>query len=679
MSSKLVVQVEPERLELRLRGVSALAAGTVYAPVVLEGAGGAVAPVLRLFRDETCADAVAWTSEPASPVPHHSRLHSFPELRLDVQAALDWFSDARDAKTLPQSSRVCGWLVAVDMGEPGVEGGAGPRVLGASRVPVLLHDFSPVPQEPGDSWSTVLAELVAEAIAGSPMDATLGTRVSALETGKQDVISDLAAIRSGAAAGAAALQDVPTATETLAAEEYSSPDNSVTVDTPNQRDVKLKIRNPLSNTVNTLDTSAGGTIATREWVQQEIDVPSPSDADPAANGTAWEGESNDYSRADHVHPTDTSRQASITASGILKGNGSGGVSAATAGTDYQAPLSAYTSNPAMDGTAAAGTSSAYAKGDHVHPTDTSRQAKITASGMLKGNGSGTISAAVAGTDYQAPLSAYTSNPAMDGTASAGSSSAYSKGDHVHPTDTSRQAKITASGLLKGNGSGTISAAVAGTDYQAPLTIDETPTASSTNPVQSGGVKTALDGKLDSSVTDAYSIAVASGHLTVTDSQSGAAYTFAGPVSNPDDVARGEDLPYVTGVVMDESEGVYCPFDRAVNSYEATDGDTTLTLDMPQPMPVDQGGRARDFIVDVDNSANTGALGIEFNLLGEDYALAVADGDDLAEITELAAGERARFYFTETVQRYTPSGAQDSIPVISIQRMTIEVVTSQGGA
>lgn len=33
--------------------------------------------------------------------------------------------------------------------------------------------------------------------------------------------------------------------------------------------------------------------------------------------------------------------------------------------------------------------------------------------------------------------AYASNPEMDGTASAGSSTAYAKGDHVHPTDTSR--------------------------------------------------------------------------------------------------------------------------------------------------------------------------------------------------------------------------------------------------
>ena len=32
---------------------------------------------------------------------------------------------------------------------------------------------------------------------------------------------------------------------------------------------------------------------------------------------------------------------------------------------------------------------------------------------------------------------YTSNPAMDGTASAGSSANYSRGDHVHPKDTSK--------------------------------------------------------------------------------------------------------------------------------------------------------------------------------------------------------------------------------------------------
>ena len=62
--------------------------------------------------------------------------------------------------------------------------------------------------------------------------------------------------------------------------------------------------------------------------------------------------------------------------------------------------------------------------------------------------------------------ASTTNPSMDGTASYGSGTSYARSNHVHPTDTSRQAKITASGLLKGDGFGGVSAATAGTDYAA---------------------------------------------------------------------------------------------------------------------------------------------------------------------------------------------------------------------
>lgn len=133
---------------------------------------------------------------------------------------------------------------------------------------------------------------------------------------------------------------------------------------------------------------------------------------------------------------------------------------------------ATTTSPKMDGTAAVGSETKYAKGDHVHPTDTSRQAKITASGLLKGDGNGGVTAATAGTDYALPSaipSASTSTPQMDGTGSYGSGTAYARSNHVHPTDTSRQAKITASGLLKGDGNGGVTAATAGTDYQTPLT------------------------------------------------------------------------------------------------------------------------------------------------------------------------------------------------------------------
>ena len=99
-------------------------------------------------------------------------------------------------------------------------------------------------------------------------------------------------------------------------------------------------------------------------------------------------------------------------SGLPSQSGNSGKFLTTDGTDASwatvpTPPSAYTSNPEMNGVASAGSSSNYAKGDHVHPTDTSRQANITANGILKGDGSGGVSAAVAGTDYQSPLTAGT--------------------------------------------------------------------------------------------------------------------------------------------------------------------------------------------------------------------------------------------------------------------------------
>lgn len=116
--------------------------------------------------------------------------------------------------------------------------------------------------------------------------------------------------------------------------------------------------------------------------------PSPSDANPLMDGTAAPGTSMTYSRSDHVHPADTNMQDKITANGILKGDGLGGVSAATAGTDYQAPLTAGTdyatpgmiptvpgassASPEMDGTASAGSSTSWSRGDHIHPKDTSK-------------------------------------------------------------------------------------------------------------------------------------------------------------------------------------------------------------------------------------------------------------------------------------------------------------------
>ena len=130
-----------------------------------------------------------------------------------------------------------------------------------------------------------------------------------------------------------------------------------------------------------------------------------------------------------------------------------------------AGLDPYTSDPADLGAAASpGSSDKYSRGDHVHKKPSA--ADIGA--YVKPSGGIPASDLASGVIPTVP-SAYTSNPEMDGTASPGSSTSWAKGDHVHPRDTSKQGNITALGILKGSGAGIVSAAVAGTDYQAPLT------------------------------------------------------------------------------------------------------------------------------------------------------------------------------------------------------------------
>lgn len=60
-------------------------------------------------------------------------------------------------------------------------------------------------------------------------------------------------------------------------------------------------------------------------------------------------------------------------------------------------------------------------------------------------------------------SASTATPAMDGTASAGTSDSWSRGDHVHPTDTSRAASSHAHGSITNAGAITTNTALASGD------------------------------------------------------------------------------------------------------------------------------------------------------------------------------------------------------------------------
>jgi len=98
---------------------------------------------------------------------------------------------------------------------------------------------------------------------------------------------------------------------------------------------------------------------------------------PVVNGTAAVGTSLRYARADHVHPTDTSRAA--LASPTFTGTPAAPTAAANTNTTQLATTAfvlgqgnTTAGTIAMNGTQAAGSSNLYARADHVHPTDTSR-------------------------------------------------------------------------------------------------------------------------------------------------------------------------------------------------------------------------------------------------------------------------------------------------------------------
>jgi len=112
----------------------------------------------------------------------------------------------------------------------------------------------------------------------------------------------------------------------------------------------------------------------------------------------------------------------------------------------QVPLGSI-SFPLMDGTNAIGTSLNWARADHVHPTDTSRYAASNPSGYQT---AAQVTAAL-GPYALASAVPVASNavPAMNGAGASGASVAFSRGDHVHPTDTTRLAVAggTMTGLL----------------------------------------------------------------------------------------------------------------------------------------------------------------------------------------------------------------------------------------
>jgi hypothetical protein len=112
---------------------------------------------------------------------------------------------------------------------------------------------------------------------------------------------------------------------------------------------------------------------------------------------------------------------------------------------------AATATPSMDGAAAVGIATRFAREDHIHPIDTSRAP--LASPALSGVPTSTT-AAINTNTTQIATTAFVINqagtiaPSMAGIAAVGIATKFSREDHVHPVDTSRAP--LASPVLTGN-------------------------------------------------------------------------------------------------------------------------------------------------------------------------------------------------------------------------------------
>lgn len=141
------------------------------------------------------------------------------------------------------------------------------------------------------------------------------------------------------------------------------------------------------------------------------------------------------------------------------------------------------------------------------------------------------------TAYDFSQTPYASNPAEDGTASAGSSTAWSRGDHVHPHDSTKVDKVNGKGLSANDFTDTLKtkldgiAAGAEVNVQADYAqsddtaddyiknkpaVDASPTSGSDNLVKSGGVYSGLVSRLKK-----YQWNIGTSHLEITIPTSGA--------------------------------------------------------------------------------------------------------------------------------------------------------------
>ncbi len=169
----------------------------------------------------------------------------------------------------------------------------------------------------------------------------------------------------------------------------------------------------------------------------------------------------------------------VTTAGTWHIGASGGLSASlTSGNIYVGNSSNIATSTAITGDVTLSNTGVTAIGNNIV---TNNKLNTAGANTYKGNSTGStanITDVATNTAFNQNFETSTANIQMDGIASVGTLSTIARADHTHPTDTSRQAQITTTGLLKGAGAGSISTAIA-SDIVTVLGATSNPTASTT--------------------------------------------------------------------------------------------------------------------------------------------------------------------------------------------------------
>lgn len=151
---------------------------------------------------------------------------------------------------------------------------------------------------------------------------------------------------------------------------------------------------------------------------------------------------------------------------------------------------ASTTTPKMNGTASVGTETAFARGDHVHPSDTTKVDKVSGKGLSTNDYTTTEKNKLAGIDEGA-------NKTVVDSAMSSTSTNPVQNKAVYDSLATKVDKVSGKGLSTNDYTSDEKTKLAGIDEGANKTVvDAAMSSTSTNPVQNKAVNSALSNKVD---------------------------------------------------------------------------------------------------------------------------------------------------------------------------------------